>query len=315
MKQYFGLIFSAVYGLIIRVVSEFDFIEINSLSYLIVAPMIMGFIPFFMKDSGYRKNWAVAVFYPLLAVILYLITAVISGLEDLICFFIIGLPYVFFSVIMSVIFYQVLKKKSKPKDDESIIDQLSVPLLFLPVLLGMIEKQFPKHKTEHIVSNQILINQPDSVIWKNLFAVPNLRNTGSSGFLNSFIVPQPTHSTYDSKTNTRLGYFENGIVLNESVIANEKNKKLTFAINLNKSKLSSSPTFDHVLKNKSLEFEFIGYELKRLQNGSTALKLTTKYTIHSNIPYYGEFWSTKIVNQFEQSLLQSLKKVLERKMD
>ncbi|AEA42382.1 hypothetical protein [Fluviicola taffensis] len=311
MKQYLGLIFSAIYGLLIRVVSEFDFIEINSLSYLIVAPMIMGFIPFYFKDNGYRKSWAIAVFFPLLAVILYLITAVISGLEDLICFFIIGLPYVFFSVVMSIIFYQVLKKKDKIKDDDSIIDRLSVPLLLLPILLGQIEKQFPKHKTEHIVSNEIIINQPDSVIWKNLFAVPDLRIANSSSFLNSFIVPQPTHSTYDPKTNTRLGYFENGIVLNESVMVSENNKKLTFAINLEKSKLSSSPTFDHVLKNKSLQFEYIGYELNSLKNGNTVLKLTTKYTIHSNIPFYGKMWSTSIVNEFEQNLLRSLKKVLE----
>jgi hypothetical protein len=312
MKQYLGLIFSAGYGLVIRIVSAFDFIEINSLSYLIVAPMIMGFIPFYFKDSGYRKNWVVAVFFPLLSVILYLIIAVISGLEDLICFLIIGLPYVFFSVIMSIIFYQVLKKKGKPKDDESIIDQLSVPLLVLPILLGMIEKQFPKYKTEHIVSNEIIIHQPDSVVWKNLFAVPDLSMNVPSA-LNSLGIPQPTHSTYDAKTNTRLGYFENGIVLNESVVASETNKKLTFAINLEKSKLSSSPTVDHVLKNKSLEFEYIGYELKRLEDGRTSLKLTTKYFIHSNIPFYGKFWSTSIVNEFEEHLLRSLKKVLEKK--
>ncbi|WP_430406340.1 hypothetical protein [Fluviicola sp.] len=176
----------------------------------------------------------------------------------------------------------------------------------------MVEKQLPKYTTEHQISNEIIINQSDSVVWKNLFAVPDLRKVNTPGNLHAFGVPQPTHSTYNPKTNTRLGYFENGIVLHESVIERKTNRKLSFAIDVDKSRLNVSPTVEHVLKNRSLEFRYIGYELKPLNDGRTVLKLTTSYFIHSNIPFYGKMWSTSIVNDFEQNLLRSLKKVLER---
>jgi len=305
VKQYLGILLSAVYALIIRLLGGWDIIEINSISFLIIAPMALGFIPFYFSGKGYRRSWWKAVLFPLISVLVFLIIAVITRLEDLVCFIIIGAPYIAFSIMVSMGLYFLTKEK---KED---IKKNAWSVLSIPLLLGMVEKQLPKYTTEHQISNEIIINQPDSVVWKNLFAVPDLRKANTPGTLNSLGVPQPTHSIYDPKTNTRLGYFENGIVLHESVIESKKNRKLSFAIDIDKSVLEVSPTVDHVLKNKSLEFKYIGYELKRLDNGKTSLKLTTSYCIHSNIPFYGEMWSTTIVNDFERNLLRSLKKVLE----
>ncbi|MGV3613276.1 MAG: hypothetical protein ACO1N0_20120 [Fluviicola sp.] len=307
IKQYLGIILSVIYALIIRLLAGWHVIEMDSLSFFVIAPMALGFIPFYFSGKGYRRSLWKAILFPLISVLLFLMIAMGAGLEDIVCLIIIGWPYVLFSICMSVALYFVSKEK---KDDPEVGKQ-AFSILLLPVALGVAEKQLPKYESVHTISNELVIHQPDSVIWKNLYAVPDLRAVNSHGFFNELFVPQPTHSTYDPQTNTRLGYFENGIVLHESVSEAIKNKKLTFRIHLDRSRLSASPTLDHVLKNKSLEFEYIGYELKRLDNGSTSLKLTTKYAIHSNIPYYGEFWSTKIVNQFEKNLLRSLKRVLE----
>ena len=307
IKQYLGIILSVIYALIIRVMAGWHIIEVDSLSFFMFAPMVLGFIPFYFNGRGYRRSLWKAILFPLVSVLLFLWIAVVTHLEDIVCLIIIGWPYIAFSLMVSIGLYVVTKEK---KDDPEV-GKKAFSILLLPVVLGIAEKQLPKYQSEHTISNELVIHQADSVIWRNLYAVPDLRGAHSPGFFNDLFVPQPTHSTYDPKTNTRLGYFGNGIVLHESVSEAVTNKKLTFRIHLDQSKLSASPTLDHVLKNKSMEFEYIGYELKRLEKGSTSLKLTTKYTIHSNIPYYGEFWSTKIVNQFEQNLLRSLKKVLE----
>ena len=165
MKTYLGLILSAVYGLFIRFLGEWDVMEINSFSYLIIVPMVIGFIPFFFQASRYRQSWAVAIFFPLLSVLIYLITAVISGLEDLICFIIIGLPYVLFSVIISVVLFLLVKKQRIPHGKENdIVDQLSVSVLLLPIVFGQIEKQFPKTETRMELAHEIQINLPDSVV-------------------------------------------------------------------------------------------------------------------------------------------------------
>ena len=40
----------------------------------------------------------------------------------------------------------------------------------------------------------------------------------------------------------------------------------------------------------------------------TELTLTFNYNVKTNIPIYGEFWSKKIIIDFEQKLLKALKK-------
>ncbi|MNU64281.1 hypothetical protein D3C71_535530 [compost metagenome] len=307
IKQYLGIILSAIYALIIRVLGEWNIIEINSFSYLIVAPMALGFIPFYFEGNRFRKSASVAILYPLFSVIIFLIIAVITHLEDLICFAIIGIPYIIFSILVSLVLYYLTNEN---KEDE--IHKSSLSILLLPILLGQIEKEFPKVKTDLSVSNAIVIDLPDTLVWNHLFEVPDLSEANSPGFINYLGIPQPVRSTYDSESNTRLGYFEKGVRLNESIVEQIDYQKLVFAIDINKSRFGSNPTLNHILKTKNMEFKQIQYELKNLDNGQTLLKLSTNYCIHSNLPFYGTFWSTRIIDDFEKKLLGSLKIVLER---
>lgn len=309
IKQFSGIILSAVYALIIRVLGEWNLIEINSFSYLILAPMALGFIPFYFKGSRFRKNILIAILYPLLSVLLFLAIAVITKLEDLLCFIIIGLPYILLSICASVVLFFVTREK---KEDEDGIRKSSLSVLLLPVLFGLIEKEFPKAKTDLTVSNNIVIDLPDTLVWKQLFDVPDLSAANKRGFLNRLGVPQPLKSTYDPRTNVRLGYFENGVVLNESVTEQIPGRKLVFAINIEQSQLGSSPTLHHILRAENMKFRHIQYELQNLGGNKTLLKLSTEYRIFSNLPFYGKFWSTRIIADFEQKLLSSLKETLEK---
>ncbi len=307
IKQFLGIILSAIYALIIRVLAEWNLIEINSISYLIVAPVALGFVPFYFKGGRFRKSISVAILYPLISVLIFLVIAIITNLEDLLCFIIIGSPYIVLSVCASIILYYLTKEK---KEEE--INKSSLSVLLLPVLFGMIEKELPKVKTDLSVSNTIVIDLPDTLVWNHLFEIPDLSQANSPGFINYLGVPQPLRSTYDSITNTRLGYFEKGIRLHESIVEQQDYRKLVFAINIDQSRFGSHPTLNHILKGENMEFKQIQYELKSLKNGRTLLKLSTNYSIHSNLPFYGKFWSTRIIDDFERKLLSSLKLVLEQ---
>ena len=209
------------------------------------------------------------------------------------------------SIIISVVLYEIYKDK----DDK--ITKNALPLLLIPILLGPIEKQFSKVKSEYIISNQIVIERGSQIVWQNLYAVPNLEKNNTKGIINYLGVPQPLKSTYDPNTNVRLGYFENNIILHEQVSNSIEYKQLTFKIDSEQSKLSNSPTLQHLIKGKNMEFDYIQYDLEALKNGHTLLKLSTKFSINSNLPKYGEYWSSLIINDFEKNLLQSLKITLE----
>ncbi|WP_430406339.1 hypothetical protein [Fluviicola sp.] len=113
MKQYLGILLSAVYALVIRLLGGWDIIEINSISFLIIAPMALGFIPFYFSGEGYRRSWWKAVLFPLISVLVFLIIAVITKLEDLVCLIIIGAPYIAFSILVSVGLYILTREKKR----------------------------------------------------------------------------------------------------------------------------------------------------------------------------------------------------------
>ncbi|MBL1280452.1 MAG: hypothetical protein COA33_009280 [Fluviicola sp.] len=305
MKQYLGILISVLYAIVVRFLAENAILDINSYSYLIVTPMLVGFIPFYLKQESFLQSRVKTILFPLISVLLFLIIAVISRWEDLICFAIIGIPYIFLSIFMSILLRHFLKK------DDKGINKNVLPIFLLPIILGSIEQQFPKNQQELFISNEIEILASKQEVWSNLLEVPDLSKEKYNGLIHYFDVPRPIKSTYDAKSNIRLGYFENGIVLNESVVQNIEYKKLVFSINISESELNNSPTLRHVLESQSIEFKSISYELTSIGENKTKLRLNTQFKIHSNLSFYGKFWSKMIIEDFEKNLLNSLKSVIE----
>ena len=89
-----------------------------------------------------------------------------------------------------------------------------------------------KKEDNYQISETIIINTPKENVWNNLFSVPDLTNYIDNSFYNYLGFPNPIKSEYYTETNVRLGYFDNGIILNEKVIEEEKFKKLSFSINV-----------------------------------------------------------------------------------
>lgn len=306
MKSYFGIIFSVIYALTFRVLVEFNVLDINSWTYIILVPFVMGYIPFMFDKKVFMKSRLKCVFFPLLSVISFLFIAFITRLEDLGCFIILFPPYVFFSVVLSVIFRYILNAEDSQNSNN--IKRNGLVFLVIPILLGNVENYFNKKESKLIVYQKIFIKAPKEKIWKNLFSVPNLTHYIDQSTFNYFGFPNPVKSEYNEKTNVRLGYFSNGIILNESVVESKPFEELSFKINVEESNLESSQTFDHILKNKNLIFNTITYKLQSVDENTTELTLVCDYKVKSNIPFYGEFWSESIILDFENKLLKALKK-------
>lgn len=215
------------------------------------------------------------------------------------------------SVLASLLFRHFIKSKLEKVKENT--NRNSLLLVLIPIVLGNIEKYVEKRESSFQVSQTVEINTSDEFVWNNLASVPVLTNDINNSFYNYLGFPNPVKSDYNSKTNTRLGYFDNGIILNEKIIELDKFKKMSFAINVDKSKLENSQTFNHVLKSKSLIFSAITYELEKISESKTKLTLVCDYKVRTNVPLYGEFCSKNIIADFESKLLNALKKNLESK--
>lgn len=307
-KKYYGIIFGAAYALLFRVLVEINLLDINSWTFMVVIPIIISYIPFLLDRETFITSKLKTALFPIASVLLFLVVAFITNLEDLGCFLILLPPYFVISIALSFVFRAILRRdlnKNSNKVKNSLL------LLAIPLLLGSIEKQLEKRETNFEISQKIIINTPKEIIYNNLFSVPDLTNYIDESTYNLFGFPNPIRSEYDSTTNIRLGYFSNGIVLHESIFEEIPFEKLTFKINVDKSLLESSQTFQHILENENLVFKSISYELQDIDSNSSELTLSCKYTIKSNIPYYGEFWSRNIIRDFEKKLLNGLKSKIE----
>jgi len=306
LKTYSGLIASVAYSLIVRYLAEWNVIQINSISYLIVTPMIAGYLPYLFENKNFITNKYKCITLPIISTLLFLLIAVITRIEELICFVIIGIPYLIISVLVSLYFRNSILTSNDYNTKNNYL-----PFIFLPLILGTIEKNSQKVETNHFVENQIEINTSSSNLWKYLYEVPDLSNYTQNSLINYLGVPKPVHSTYDSIKNIRLGYFDNGLILNEKVIETVHEKKLGFAIDFSKSNLNQNLTLKNIVREKSMIFDGIYYELIPISSNKSILKLKCNYRLNTNLTQYASFITYKILNDFENNLLGALKCKLE----
>ena len=310
MRKYIGIIASVLYALLFRILVEWRVMEMNSWTYLIFVPILMGYLPFVLDKKTFIESKAKSILFPMVSVILFLVIAFITQLEELSCFVILLPPYMVFSVLVSWGLRSALINRTG--DSSNGMTKNGLIFIALPLLLGQIEQGLDKRTNAIELSEKIIIKSSDKRVWDNLFTVPDLSKDVESSVYNYLGFPNPVRSNYDVKTNTRLGYFSNGIVLHEKVVEQKDCKKLSFAIDVEKSMLDKSQTFRHVLRNKNLVFQSITYRLKRIAANRTELTLSCTYQLSSNIPVYGTFWSKQIIRDFETKLLYALKRNIEK---
>lgn len=303
MKDNLTILFSAIFALIYRILVEIGVLDIDSFTFIIFIPIIIGFLPFLLQR---KMNPLKVIVYPILSVLLFLLIAFFMRLEDLGCFVILLPPYILLSIVVSLIIYYLKKDFGKDKIKVHIL-----PLLILPVLSGFFEKQIQEKESIYKISNKVMINESNVTVWNNLLNVPNLTNYIDKSIYNYLGFPNPIKSKYSNVSNVRIGYFSNDMQLNEKVVKSDYLKEISFAINLDKSNFDSSQTLKHAMKSKNIIFNSITYKLDKHQKNVVKLELECQYKISSNIPLYGEFWSKRIINDFEIKLLNALKRKIE----
>lgn len=118
-SQYLGIFLGIIYGLIIRILSEKeifnDFYTVYSISFLWVTPVIIGLFPILFSSNDIYKSKIKLFFYPILTIILFLIAALITKIEDLVCLLIIGLPFLIIAGIIGVFLGLFVKNRVKNK--------------------------------------------------------------------------------------------------------------------------------------------------------------------------------------------------------
>lgn len=312
-SQFSGIILGVLYGLLIRMISGEGYFEylynIYSISFIWITPMIIGLFPIlFANTEIYKSKWKL-FFYPVITILLFLISALLTRIEDLVCLLIIGFPFLIAAGIIGIIMGLFVKNRIKNKALYSI--------LLLPLVLNPIENALPNKTETFTVSTAIIINTTKETIFPNLLEVPTIsENEYSGGFFQKIGIPRPVESKI-FKTESqlyRIGVFTDNLKLYETVSEIKPNEFVNFKIDLNKSTLRNTPTDQHLLKNDYFDFENINYTLIPMSNNKTKVILNCEYTLRSKMNSYANFWAESIIKDFEERLLTAIKHKLEENL-
>lgn len=300
-----------IYGLVIRILGGITQLEsafhIYSITFIWITPIIIGLCPIVFPSNALYKSKTKLFFYPIITIVLFLITALITRIEDMVCLLIIGLPFLVGAGLVGLLMGTIIKKRINNKKLYSI--------LLIPFILNPIENILPNKREVYTTSATIIIDQSKEVIFPNILEVPYISDEEyTNGFYQHIGIPRPIHAKIvkQDKQYYRIGYFTDGLELHEYISEIKPLEFVNFKIDLTQSKLRNTPTDQHILKSKYFHFENISYRLTPISENKTKVSLHCEYSIESKMNFYANFWAKSIIHDFEVRLLKTIKHKLEK---
>lgn len=193
------------------------------------------------------------------------------------------------------------------KDKRGII----YSIVLIPFIASPIEQQFKIPTNSYSVTTKVRINAQPEIIWKNIIRVKTIDSKEyTKGFFNYAGIPRPLYAELDKDTlgAVRIGHFEDGLKFIEKVTSWDRNKHIGFDISVVPSSIRQNVFDQHILKGNHFRFLNADYTLEKLQNGQTELTLSSSYELNTNINWYASYCGNKLLTDFQERLLQVIKK-------
>jgi len=314
MKKFFknnaGIIIGAIYALALRIIFNVRFVRVLdesfnlfSFTFIWIAPIIIGLIPLFFASKEQLNRWGYRIFSPVWTVVVFFVLCFLTRIEDLICLWVILIPYMLGAVTVAVIAGEIIERV---KDKRGII----YSIVLLPFVASLIEQQFKMPRNAYSVTTKVTISAQPEIIWKNIIRVKTIDTKEyTKGFFNYAGIPRPLYAELDRDTlgAVRIGHFEDGLKFIEKVTSWDKNKHIGFDISVVPSSIRQTVFDQHILTGNHFRFLNANYTLEKLQNGQTELTLSSSYELNTNINWYASYCGNKLLTDFQERLLQVIK--------
>jgi len=313
-SKYLGVLIGALYGLGLRyfffgeLSNPFSFTDLFSVTFVWIVPVIIGITPMFFANNDQLRSTRYRAFTPVFTTLLFFIFCFITRIEDLLCIFIIALPFIVGAMLGGLIFGALILRFRERRG-------LVYSILLIPFLAGTIEEQFKTPSGIYEVKNAVIINSSADSIWNNVIRVKEIKDGEySKGVFNYAGIPRPLFAELDKNGlgANRVGHFEGGLTFRETVNEWNPNKKVSFNIKMVPSTVRQTVFDQHVLKGKHFKFIGASYELTRISYNKTLLTLSSSYQLDTRINYYASAWGNLLLSDFQQRLLEVIKNRCEK---
>lgn len=317
MKLFFPILYASFYGLFIRLVFGFfaDVMGVMSYGFLLVTPVIIGFLTVFLWPRDKVNSTSRAFFLPWLTCLLVLIVTIALNIEGAICWVMI---FPFFAVVAGFGGIWAFRVRKPPADKELLkdIDDLgnkselnfSLLLLLLPILISVLEGDRTLSLEEITVTESIVINSTPKNTWSQLINIDSIASQETQlGFSSIFGFPRHLNTVFTDPSvgAKRMANYEKGLTFEETVTQYEPNKSMTLAIKTDPSKISAKVMDEHiVIGGKYVDILEDSYKLESLQPGKCRLILSSRFSINTPINWYTKIWAKYLMSDILKSELR-----------
>ena len=303
-----SVLISATYGLVARLGFGL-FHKMNSISYLVVIPIIMGAIPQLIKTSVKRKAYLDLLFIPWISVLTFFVITYAFKLEGFICLLILALPFIVLGTLIAFI-VRIFKINSAQRKKKTLIS-----FLLFPAFLSPMEDYIPSPSKDYTVRNEIEILASKQMIWNHIIEVDQIdEKEYNSGVFQYLGIPRPIQASvsYKGVGATRIGEFSGGLKFVEIIETFKPLEEAEFSIQLDEKSLRKIAFDHHVLNGNYFHFNTAKYLIKS-REGKHFLSLESSYYLRSKLNFYGAFWGNWMLEDFQGRLLSVIKNRCELK--
>lgn len=245
---------------------------------------------------------------PWVSILIVAVGSIALALEAAICI-LMALPiFLGLSSLGGFLLFLFREKKSNSSNSVTHQNMMLSIILLAPYLVTPFEMKLPTNDDYRVVKNEIRINAPANVVWKNIIDIPYINsNEQQYSIFHSFGVPKLQESTLTQEGvgGIRKSVFDDGLVFTETVIYWDENHSIKFSISPNSQ--STAPPPYKMIGSKYLAVTEMDYWIEQIDQNNVVLHLSSQHRLTTHFNAYAGLWTESILKDIQAYALRIIK--------
>jgi hypothetical protein len=275
---------------------------IMTIAFLAVVPFSIGYLSvrrYLQSIQIEDIRWWNWLFMPWIAIAVTMLVSALIGWEGLICLIFAGPIMLVFSLLGGItarLIWRNLRQRSPG----------SFSAVALPLLLILVESQFPNPCEIRTVNTDLLIHAPASVVWQNIKSVSAIQPQELPGsWISRIGFPRPIAATlsHDGVGGVRQASFTGSLIFTETVNRWEPEQDLHFSIHANTDSIPATTLDEHVTIGGAFFDVLDGeYRLEQRPDG-VLLHLSSHERLSTHLNPYAALWTDAVMRSIQNEIL------------
>lgn len=300
-----GIFLGVIYAFLVMLLVQ-NIHQTVSFGYLFILPIILGAIPVLLSTKAELESYLRLIITPFLSITIFCLLSLVSGFEGIICLVIIVGPFLILGTLSAFI-YRIIRLKQKGDNSGKLYISLTFPILVL-----IVEMLITPGDYIETVETRMVVDSDRETIWENIKNVKNIKDSElEPHFIQLIGIPKPMNGELDKEGvgGTRNITWQKGLEFKEITTKWNDGYSFEYDIIVNTNHLEPKTLDEHVMIGGKYFDVFKGsYTIRSIDENHQEIILTSTYRITSTVNFYGKYWTNFIVDDFQSSILEVIKK-------